>query len=203
MFELKYKITDADFKAVNKRIFLQYFIPYVIVALMGIGAGITAIALRPKTELFALGIILIVLAGILLACAVFMAIAPKNFVVSALNTDDNIERTLEIGESAVTIKTPDKSDITVRYSEILRIKIKKDYALLYVDKGSAVLVKDAIVSGGSFTELCELLKSKTVNAPVEAAPVETTPTAEEGKPEATTEPEQNEEAGEAEETSAE
>ncbi len=168
MFELKYKITDADMKAVNKRIMWQFFIPYVIVALLGVAAGITAVVLQPHNELFVLGIILIVLASALLVCAVFMAIAPKNFVVSALLTDENVERTFEIGENGVTVKTPEQSDITVDYAEILKVKDKKNYALLYVGKDAVILMKDAIVSGGTFAELVSFVKEKTVKSPAKA-----------------------------------
>ncbi len=169
MFELKYKITDGDMKAVNKRIMWQFFIPYVIVSLLGLAAGVTAVVLQPKNELFVLGIILIVLAAILLVCAVLMAIAPKNFVVSALLTSDDTERVLEIGESGVTVKTPEQSDINVGYAEILKVRDKKTYALLYVGKDTVILLKDAVTSGGTFAELVEALKnktSKTSNSPV-------------------------------------
>lgn len=171
MFELKYKITDGDMKAVNKCIMWQFFIPYVIVSLLGLAAGVTAVVLQPKNELFVLGIILIVLAAILLICAVLMAIAPKNFVVSALLTSDDTERVLEIGESGVTVKTPEQSDINVGYAEILKVRDKKTYALLYVGKDAVILLKDAVTSGGTFAELVEALKnktSKTSNSPVSA-----------------------------------
>ncbi|MDE7463584.1 MAG: hypothetical protein K2M48_01020 [Clostridiales bacterium] len=164
MFELKYKITDADFKTVNKSLMWQFFIPYVIVALLGIAAGIAAITLRPGTEMLVLGIILIVLAAVLLVCAVLMAIAPKNFVASALLTSDDTERTFEIGDDGITIKTPEQKDINVGYNEILRVRDKKTYALLYVDKAAVVLLKDEIVSGGTYAELIAFLKGKTQNA---------------------------------------
>ncbi len=166
MFELKYKITDADMKSVNTRIMWQYFIPYVVVALLGLAAGITATVLRPRTVIFVLGIILLVLAAILLVCAVLMSVAPKNFVASALLTSDETERGVVFSDKGITIKTPDQSDIHVDYAEILRVKNRKSYLLLYVDKDVVFLVKNAIVSGGTLEELYATIASKITRKPV-------------------------------------
>lgn len=201
MFELKYKITDADMKAVNKGMMWRYFIIYAAVALLGIGAGIAAITAIDRTEMFVLGIILIVLASILLVCAILMAIAPKNFVASALLTGDT-ERTLSINDDGITVKTPEQSDITIGYFEITKVKDKKTHALLYVGKDVVLLVKDAIVSGGTFPELVELLNSKVEPKAPKQTPIAGNNAAE-AKDEIKEEPEIAEQKDEAAEEKAE
>ena len=66
MFTLKYKITNDDMKRINTRIMRMYFALYFTVSLLGVGAGIAATIMRPRTEILVFGIILIVLGAILL-----------------------------------------------------------------------------------------------------------------------------------------
>ena len=61
MFTLKYKITNDDMKRINTRIMRMYFALYFTVSLLGLGAGIAATIMRPRTEILVFGIILIVL----------------------------------------------------------------------------------------------------------------------------------------------
>ena len=121
MFELKYKITDDDMKTVNKSIMWQYFIPYVIVAVLGLAAGIAAVVLNVRTDIFVLGIVLIVLGAILMCCTVLLLVAPKNFVASALVPSDTVERTVKIGADRIDIETPDKENIEIGYGEITKL----------------------------------------------------------------------------------
>ncbi len=177
MFELKYKITPDDIKAVNKRIMWQYFIPYLIVSLAGLAAGIAATVLRPRTEILVLGIILLVLAAVLLVCTVMLLIAPKNFVVSAIIPDAETEHVFVFDDNGITIKTADQSDIKVSYSEINKVKDCKAYALLYIGKEQVLVVKDAVMSGRTLTDLIAYLKGKTdksgtVSAAEQSTPVE-------------------------------
>lgn len=160
MFELKYKLNDADVKAVNKRMMWTYFLPYMIVSLLGIAAGIAATVLRPRVEILVLGIILLVLAAVLCCCSVLLLIAPKNFVASALMTSDEVEREVTVDDNGVTVKTPDQSDIKLSFSEIYAVKNKKTYLLLYVGKDSVIIVKDAITSGQSLEQLFGFIKGK-------------------------------------------
>ncbi len=76
MFELKYKITDADVKAVNAKSALRYFVSYLVVALAGVAIGVTAIVLRHSTALFVMGILLTVMGAFLLVCSVLLMMSP-------------------------------------------------------------------------------------------------------------------------------
>ncbi len=171
MFELKYKITDADMKAVNKSIMWMYFIPYVVVSLLGIGAGIAAIVLNIRTDIFVLGIVLTVLGAILLVCTILLAIAPKNFVASALATSDDVERTVKIGDDQIVIETPDHENIELSYGEITKLKNKKSYLLAYIGRDIVMIIKDAVVSGGTLEDAYNFISAKMQNtAPAASAP---------------------------------
>lgn len=164
MFTYKYKITDADMKAVNKRLMWSYFIPYLVVSLLGLGAGIAATILRPRTEILVFGILLIVLASILFGCSMLLLIAPKNFVVSALLTSDDTERTVTVGESGVAISTDGQQDIKLSLGDFVRFKNYKTYLLAYLDKDRVLLVKDAEQNGKTLAELFDFLKNRTAGA---------------------------------------
>ncbi len=172
MFELKFKLTDADVKAVNTRLMWSYFIPYLIVSLIGLAAGIAAAVLKPRTEILVLGIVLIVLSAILLGCSVMLVIAPKNFVHSVLFPDNDVEREVIADDGGITVKTPEQSDITVSYGGVLRVKKAGEYVLVYGDKDSALIIKNAVTSGQSLDDFYEFLKSKT-SAKRAAAPTAT------------------------------
>lgn len=153
MFELKYTVTDADFRAENKRITLFYFLLYALVAAAGLAAGITATALRPQQLIFVLGIVLIVLSAVLALCALFIMLAPKNFVKNA--TDPSA------GELNVLV---DKHGITVNgnnlcpFVDITRIKRRKDYLLVYVGKDEAFMIKNTL--GEKFDELVSYMNER-------------------------------------------
>ncbi len=161
MFELKYKITDGDLLKVNKRVMWSYFIPYLAVALLGIGAGVAATVIRPSTSIFVLGIILIVLGAVLLACTVMLAVAPKSFVASALETSDSIERNVKFTETGVTVSTDGQSDITFGYGSMLKARRigKTELLALYVDKDIVLVVKDT-ESSASVDEVYEYVSAK-------------------------------------------
>ncbi len=160
MFELKYKITQADVKSVNMSVMWMYFIPYLIASLVGIAVGITATVLRPRTEMLVLGIILIVLGAILLGCAILLAVAPKNFVVSALLPDENEERDVKFTEDNITVSTDGKSDIVIDYFELTKLKHKKTYILAYIGKEQVLILKDAVVSGQTLEELFAFIENR-------------------------------------------
>lgn len=161
MFELKYKITDGDLLKVNKRVMWSYFIPYLAVALLGIGAGVAATVVRPSTSIFVLGIILIVLGAVLLACTVMLAIAPKSFVASALETSDSIDRNVKFTDTGVTVSTDGQSDITFGYGCMLKARRigKTGLLTLYVDKDVVLVVKDT-ESSASIDEVYEYVSTK-------------------------------------------
>ncbi len=160
MFELSYKITESDMKAVNKSLMWRYFIPYLVVSLLGIAAGIVATVLQLRTEIFVLGIVLIVLGSILLGCTVLLAIAPKNFAASALIPSEEVTRTLKIDDGGLTVVTEGSSDIEIRFSEITKLKNKKSYLLAYLGSEMVLLIKDAVTSGGSLEDVYSFLDSK-------------------------------------------
>lgn len=162
MFELEYTITDDDLKKVNKHVMWSYFIPYLAVALLGIGAGIAATVIRPSTSIFVLGIILIVLGAVLLACTIMLAVAPKSFVLSALETSDEVKRAVKISDSGITVSTDGQSDIRFGYGGILKAKLMRKAAILvlYVDKDAVLIVKDGTDGNGSVDEIYAFVAAK-------------------------------------------
>ncbi|MCH5161590.1 MAG: hypothetical protein J1G04_06125 [Clostridiales bacterium] len=177
MYELKYKITQADVKSVNKSIMWAYFIPYLAAALVGIGVGIAATVLRPRTEMLVMGIILIVLGVILLACAILLLIAPKNFVASALLPSDDIDRTVKFSDDNITVSTEDKADIIIDYFELNKIKCKNTCIVAYLGKEQILIIKDAFTSAGNLQELFEFIKGRMTKI-VPSAPAQNTAVAE-------------------------
>ncbi len=169
MFKLKYKITDADMKAVNKSVMWLYFIPYLVVSLLGIGAGIAATVLHLRTELLVLGCILIALGAILLVLSVMLLIMPKNFGASALIKSDEFEREFIIDKTGITVKTDNQSDIYISYAEFTKLKNKTTYLIGYLGKEQVIVIKDAITEGGSFAELYDFLNGMIRSAQGSAA----------------------------------
>ena len=191
MFTLKYKITNDDMKKVNAGIMWKYFALYTVVALLGLGAGIAATILRPRTEMLVFGIILIVLGAILLACSILLTVAPKTFVASALPTDAERERELSIDKDGITVHTDGSSDIYFRTGEIYKIKQNKAGLLLYIGRERVLVVKDAITSGQTISELAAFLKASTSGKPApQEQPVAQQEQVKEGE---NTPPENNEE----------
>ena len=160
MYELKYKITEADVKAVNKSIMWAYFIPYLIAALVGIAVGITATVLRPRTEMLVLGIVLIVLGAILLGCAILLLIAPKNFVVSALIPSDETERVVKLSDDNITVSTEGKADIVIDYYELNKLKSKQNRIIAYIGKEQILIIKNAEDTGYATEELFGFIKGR-------------------------------------------
>ncbi len=160
VFELKYRITDDDLKRINKSVMWKYFLMYLAVSLVGLAVGIVATVLRPRTEILVFGIILIVLGAILLVFSLLLAIAPRNFISSALMPSDVIERSVRFDDGGITISTATQNNITIGYDEIVRIKDKKSYLLLFIDKDIALIVKDKLTSGQTLAELYAYLCTK-------------------------------------------
>ena len=163
MFTLKYKITNDDMKRINTRIMRMYFALYFTVSLLGLGAGIAATIMRPRTEILVFGIILIVLGAILLGCSLLLTISPKTFVLGAVLPDNDAERELSIDGDGITVRSQDSSDIYFRMGEVLKVKERPAELLLYTEKDRVLIVKDAVTSGQSFAELVAFVKSHTVN----------------------------------------
>lgn len=146
MFELKYTVTENDFATENKRIALFYFLLYGIVAVIGLAAGIAAVVLRPQQLMFALGIVLLVLSGILMLCALFIIIAPKNYVKSAAELSGG-EMNVTVDKHGITID----GEVATEFVDMTRIKRRKEYLLAYVNKDEAYMIKNTL--GERFSEL--------------------------------------------------
>ncbi len=160
MFELKYKITDADVKAVNAKSALRYFVSYLVVALAGVAIGVTAIVLRHSTALFVMGILLTVMGAFLLVCSVLLMLSPKNFAASALVTGDDIERCVRVDADGITVTSDaQNSDIVFEYSEITKVRMS-GAIVAHIGKDRILIVKDAITSGGTLAELYAFLCDK-------------------------------------------
>ncbi len=161
MFELKYKITDADVKAVNAKSALRYFVSYMVVALAGVAIGVTAIVLRHSTALFVMGILLTVMGAFLLVCSVLLMLSPKNFAASALVTGDDIERCVRIDADGITVTSDaQNSDIVFEYSEITKARMSGGAIVAHIGRDRILIIKDAITSGGTLAELFAFLCDK-------------------------------------------
>ena len=161
MFELKYKITDADVKAVNAKSALRYFVSYLVVALAGVAIGVAAIVLRHSTALFVMGILLTVMGAFLLVCSVLLMLSPKNFAASALVTGDDIERCVRVDVDGITVTSDaQNSDIVFEYSEITKVRMSGGSIVAHIGKDQILIVKDAITSGGTLAELYAFLCDK-------------------------------------------
>ncbi len=168
MFELKYNITDGDFRAENKRIMWFYFALYAAVAAVGLAIGIVAVVLDPQKLMYVLGIVLLVLSGILALCALFLLIAPKNYAISAIETSEEPHDVL-IDKHGITV---DGENIYA-FADIIRIKRRKTGLFAYVSKDRAFLVKNTL-GEDKFNELVAymterkgriLLSEQTVGEP--------------------------------------
>ena len=162
MFELKYKITDADGKAVNMKSALRYFVSYLVVALVGVAIGGTAIVLRHSTTLLVMGIILTVMGAFLLVCSVLLMLSPKNFAASALVTSDDTERCVRVDVDGITVTSDaQNSDIVFEYCEITKVRMSGGAIVAHIGKDMILIFKNAITSGGTFAELYAFLCDKT------------------------------------------
>lgn len=157
-FELKYKVTDDDLKAINKKIMLFYFVLYLTVALVAIAIGIVAVVFRPQMLMYVLGIILIVLGGILLVFALLLLIAPKNLLKSAVKPSDN-ELSVKVDESGIEVTDGEERKL-IPFFNVRSTKVKNGLLYVYTAKDVALLVKNAIISGGTFEELCKFVYAR-------------------------------------------
>ena len=170
MFELKYQITDGDILAENKKIAMFYFCLFFIVAAVGLAVGIVAAVLSPQKTIFVLGIIICVFSGLLMAIALFMLIAPKNLVSSAVETGES-ERNVVIDKNGITV---DGNNLS-QFGDITRIKNRKTYLAAYVGKDKVFIVKNSITSGQSFSELLSYMmerQGKLLLTPQDSADVQ-------------------------------
>lgn len=154
MFKLKYKITDADMRAVNKRSVMFYFWLYLAVAVCGIAVGITAVVLNPQKLMFVLGIILLVFGGLLTACALLLLVAPKDLISSAFPTGDE-ELDVTVDKHGITA-----GEINIPFADIKSVKDRKSYLLVSLGKYDAVVLKDCITSGQTFAELSSYVRER-------------------------------------------
>lgn len=157
MFELRYNITDADMRAVNKKSIISYFALYFCVALCGLAAGVAAIVLKPSDLTFIAGIVLTVFGGLLLACALLMLIAPRNLLKSVVPTGD-ADMEVKIDHDAVTVDGKRLS-----YSDITSVKNKKTYLLVFFGRSEVLLVKNALADG-TLGQLCEYISARAGRA---------------------------------------
>lgn len=148
MFELKYAITEADMKAENKKLALFYFLLYGIVAVVGLAVGIVAVVINPQVSILVLGIVIIVFSTLLLAIAVLMTIAPKNLVVSVIDTSAD-ELNVVIDKNGITVNEQNVSP----FADITKIKNRKTYLVAYIGKDRVFIIKDKITSGQKLDEL--------------------------------------------------
>lgn len=169
MFEFKYKITCADMEKVNKNIMWTYFIPYILVAIAGLAAGITATVTKPSVTIMVLGIILIVLGALLSVCAILLAILPKAFVTSAILPDDELERNVKLDDGGITVSTENQSDITFGYGEVTNVKTKKFGLLLYLGKDKVLpIFGDDKLLADAAASVCSIKSKKNEEAPAPA-----------------------------------
>lgn len=157
MFELKYTLEDSDLKAINKRIMLFYALLYLGVSLFGLAIGTVAVVFRPQTLMFVLGIILLVFGGSLLLCAVFMFIAPKNYVVSF--TPAGEELAVRVKDLCIEVDRPAET-VVIAYSDIQKVKRMGGLIVLTVGRNLVFVIKDGALSGGSFDQLTAALKER-------------------------------------------
>lgn len=177
MFELNYKITEDDIKKINFSIMIAYFIPYLLVSLLGLGAGIAAVVLRPTQVLFVLGIVLLVLGAILFGCAILLLIVPKNFITSALVPSSETERNLKVDDNGMIVTTENREPVEIPFYAVSRVKVKLDRMLVYLGRDRVLVVKDAMVIG-SFEELCAFVKSRAGLGAPSVSAIQNMPSAE-------------------------
>lgn len=155
MFQLNYSITKDDLKKENQKIALFYFALYLSVSVLGLAVGIVAVVLNPQTSVLVLGIIILVFSALLLAISVLMLIAPKNLVISAVETDEKT-RSVVIDKTGITV---DEQNIAA-FADITKIKNRKTYLTAYIGKDKVFIIKDAISSGQSVAELLAYMSER-------------------------------------------
>lgn len=164
MFELKYKITDDDMRAVNKRIMLFYFVLYFAVAVVGVVVGVVAVVLDTQRSIFVMGIIILVMAGLLLALSLIMLVAPKNYAASRVAPSD-AELSVTVDKHGVTV---DGNNIAP-FVDITSIKRRKNGLWVYTGKSVMLLIKPCVVSGQSFEELYSYMAERRGRILIEPA----------------------------------
>lgn len=157
-FELKYKITESDFKSLNYREMFKYFGMYTAVALLGLGVGIAATVLHTSTAMLVMGIALTVLGGFLLVCSILLLVTPKNYIVSAVIPGDG-DRRVVFDEEGIHVDA-EGGAIDFDYHTLGRISNRKTYLLVYIDGKRALLVKNENLVGGSLYDLYAFICTK-------------------------------------------
>lgn len=142
MIELKYKITDADIRAEDKRNCLEFFAVYAAIGILGLAVGIVAVVLRQSIPLLALGIIMIALAALLCIIAILLAIPHNPTIKSVVFTDDAAVRTVTLGERELSVSAEDGTNIvSFGYARFIGMRKRKDYIRLTLEKNVVLLVK--------------------------------------------------------------
>lgn len=142
-YEHDYSRTDIiDY---NVRVFIRYIIVYFVVAAVCIAAGISiAILRREETFGFISSILLAVCGGLLLLCAVFMVITPKNYYKCLFQLDPDTEALehaeLEFIDTGFTVKVR-KSVLEFSYDIIDKMVVTKDAYVLISGKKILPIVK--------------------------------------------------------------
>lgn len=141
MIELKYKITDADIKAEDRRSCLEFFAVYASIGLLGLAVGIVAVVLRQSTPLLVLGIIMIVLAAVLCVIATLLVVPHNPSIKSVIFTGDE-NRVVTLGERELSVSAEDGTRIaSFGYARFIGMKKRKDYIRLTLEKNVVLIVK--------------------------------------------------------------
>lgn len=139
MFELSYKISDGDLKAASRAVDLKYAIVYLCVALCGLAAGIAPVVLGATKTMFVLGILLTVMGGFLLVCALLLLTVNKTSFESVVETGDD-ELAVTISHENITVtKADDRLEFS--YSDMITVKTRKNFVLAYFGKTRVLLLK--------------------------------------------------------------
>lgn len=142
-YEHNYKRTDIiDY---NVRYFIRYIIVYLAIAAVCIAAGVSiAVVRREQTFGFIASVALAVCGGLLLLCALFMAITPKNYYKCLFKLDpdtDALEHVIvEFLESGFTVSVRG-SVLEFDYDIIDKMVETKDAYVLVCGKKILPIVK--------------------------------------------------------------
>lgn len=142
-YEHNYKRTDIiDY---NVRYFIRYIIVYLAIAAVCIAVGVSVAVIRREQTLgFIASIALAVCGGLLLVCAVFMAITPKNYYKCLFKLDpdtDALEHVVvEFLESGFTVSVRE-SILEFNYDVIDKMVETKDAYVLVCGRKILPIVK--------------------------------------------------------------
>lgn len=161
MFELKYSLTDDDMKKIGKATGTRRTVLYLTASAIGLGVGITAVALRPDTLLFVCGIILIVMCT-LLATLTLVLLFSKTTLDSVLPTDGT-ELAVTVTHDNITVRNGEETT-EFMYEDMTGVRLFGAYMLVYFGKTRVLPFKNAIASGGSSLELYEYVEKRAGRA---------------------------------------